>query len=59
MIAKTISTWPDVTIYSQQQQKDLLLSAWRLFPPSLFVYLRGSQLVIQPAPVEATSVSLH
>jgi putative ABC transport system permease protein len=25
-IARTISTWPDVTVYSQQQQKDLLLS---------------------------------
>ncbi len=25
-IAETISTWPDVTVYSTQQQKDLLLS---------------------------------
>jgi putative ABC transport system permease protein len=25
-VAATISTWPDVTVYSQQQQKDLLLS---------------------------------
>jgi putative ABC transport system permease protein len=25
-VVKTISTWPDVTVYSQQQQKDLLLS---------------------------------
>ncbi|MCC6821739.1 MAG: ABC transporter permease, partial [Verrucomicrobia subdivision 3 bacterium] len=25
-VAETISTWPDVTVYSKQQQKDLLLS---------------------------------
>jgi len=25
-VAKTISTWPDVTVYSKEQQKDLLLS---------------------------------